>query len=140
MSSGDLPVRRIADARRVRDGHMPVELPPQSVMPPLFRPASSQSIDRRRQPLDNAQVVVQQIDIASGDLYRSAAMTEDSLEAENITAVGQKRACERVAQHVGTAARLDAGTVGEATNELINAARSQARAARTRNRPITPAS
>ena len=47
----------------------------------------AQPIHWRRIPVDLAQVIVEEIDVAAGDLERRRAVAEDALQAEHVTAV-----------------------------------------------------
>ena len=51
--------------------------------------------------MHGSKILVKQIDVAARDLDRSRAVAEDALEAEDVAAVRQERARERVAQHHG---------------------------------------
>jgi hypothetical protein len=48
--------------------------------------------------VDFAQVVIEEINVAAGDLERRGAMAWDPLQAEHIAAVLQERAGKRVPQ------------------------------------------
>lgn len=55
--------------------------------------------------MDCSQVVVQQLNVASGHLKRGWAVTEDSLQREDVASVGEGGAGEAVTQDVRRAAR-----------------------------------
>jgi hypothetical protein len=50
-------------------------------------------------------------------------VAEDALEAEDVAAVGQEGAGERMTQHVGRATGFDARSPRESTDELMDPAR-----------------
>lgn len=47
-----------------------------------------QAIERRSAPMGSPNVIVDQSDVAAGDLKRGGAVTEDPLEREYVAAVG----------------------------------------------------
>lgn len=80
--------------------------------------------------MDGPQVLVEKLDVSPGDLYRSWAVTEDPLEAEDIAPINQERPSERVAEDVGRASGLDARPARESPDELVDTTRRKGWAAR----------
>ena len=62
--------------------------------------------------MDSTEVVVEELDVAAGDLDRSRAVAENALEAKDVAAVREEHAGEGVAQNVRRAPGLEAGPPG----------------------------
>ncbi len=83
--------------------------------------AIGQSICGGCAAMHGAEIVVEQLDVSPGHLDRSWAVAEDALKAEDVAAVRQEGARERMAQHVGRATGLDASSSRQPTDELMDA-------------------
>lgn len=69
--------------------------------------------------MDGPQVVVEEIDVAAGDLEGSRAVAQDALEAEQVAAVLEEDPGEGVAQDVGGDTPAQGAAGSEPPKELL---------------------